>query len=118
MMIKGTVKVYPTEDLQKIKSSILNIFPEAEMDISSELVKFHCDDAGRFKEKLYDQKIRDTAIMVLERGLKDDSTSFQLNKQAAFMGKINFSDGDSALFDIEISVEDGALNLIEEIRPL
>ena len=117
MKLKGRTPINPTEDPRKVLRSILNIFPDCDYEIQDENIVFSTDDLHHFIEKLKDQKIRDTAVMVLERGLNGDTSSFFLNKQAAFMEKINFTDGDSILGDLKITVVDGVQELIKAITP-
>ncbi|MGA1793661.1 MAG: RNA-binding domain-containing protein [Thermoplasmatota archaeon] len=117
MMLNGRIPVLPTEDPEKVLQCILNIFPGSEVQTSEDEMTFRSADASRFLELLKEQQIRDTAIMVIERSFSGDRASFTLNKQAAFVGKVNFTDGSSHLGDLEIEVTEGAAELIENIRP-
>lgn len=116
-MIEGTVEVHPTEDREKVRSSILNIFPECELKLNGPGFKFMTSSVETFTQILKDLMIRDTAIMVLERNRESDRTFFFLNKQAAFTGRVNFTAGDSTLGDISIVVKEGAKDLVDIIRP-
>ena len=58
------------------------------------------------------QKILDTARHSFFGGLKGQEIAFQLNKQAAFMGYVNFLDHDVALGGIHVTVETGEPDLI------
>ena len=118
MKFKGFCPVHPTEDPQKVRAAVLNIFPHAEIEVSDDSISFTTPDLDRFKELLKDQQIRDTAMMVIERGLGDDSSRFFLNKQAAFVERINFTDGDSTLGDIELTILEGARQFISDITPV
>ncbi len=118
MKIIGSSPIYPTEDQDKVLECLKNIFPDAHFEISTERVEFTCENLDHFFDLILDQKIRDTTAMVLERGLVDGETSFFLNKQASFMSKVNFTDGNSNLGDIEVRIIKGAPGLIEEIRPV
>jgi predicted RNA binding protein with dsRBD fold (UPF0201 family) len=115
--LRGSTPVNPTEDSGKILRSIISIFPDSEIEEQTGRITFETADVARFLEILRDHQIRDTAVMVLERALESDSTRFFLNKQAAFMGRVNFTDGASTLGDIEVTVEEGASELIRKIRP-
>jgi uncharacterized protein len=117
LLLNGSTPIKPTEDPESVLRCILNIFPDCDHQVKDSSIEFSTSDLDKFTELLYDQQIRDTAVMVLGKGLRDDSTSFYLNKQAAFMVKINFSDGDSNLGDLEIKVVKGAIGLIENITP-
>jgi predicted RNA binding protein with dsRBD fold (UPF0201 family) len=117
MKLKGWAPIRSTEDPQKVLLCILNIFPICEYEISKEKIDFSTGDIDRFIEILREQQIRDTALMILEKGLEGDTSSFFLNKQAAFMEKVNFTEGDSILGDLEITIIDGALELKRSITP-
>jgi predicted RNA binding protein with dsRBD fold (UPF0201 family) len=117
MKLKGRTPIRSTEDPHKVLRCILNIFPSCKHEISEGKIDFSTDEIDRFIEILIEQQIRDTAVMILERGLEGDTSSFFLNKQAAFMEKINFTDGDSNLGDLEITIIEGALELKQAITP-
>ena len=117
MKLKGRTPIKPTEDPEKVLRCILNIFPECSHEIVDGRIHFSSDNVDRFIEILREQQIRDTARMVLERGLEGDSSSFYLNTQAAFREKVNFSDGDSNLGDLEIDLIEGAADLLSAITP-
>ncbi|MBN1391000.1 MAG: hypothetical protein JXA22_10215 [Candidatus Thermoplasmatota archaeon] len=117
MLLEGICPIGSTEDPEKVRQSILNIFPQSEIETRKDGVTFNTSDHSMFIDILREQQIRDTAVMLMEGRLKEDSTRFFLNKQAAFMGRVNFTDGDSTLGDIEVKVLEGGHELIEEIRP-
>lgn len=117
MLLEGICPIRPTEDPEKVLRCVLNIFPQCITRSDEEILHFRTDDPSMFIQILGDQQIRDTAVMVIEGRLKGDSTSFYLNKQAAFMGRVNFTDGNSTLGDIEITVVEGGQELVEGIRP-
>ena len=116
MNIRGTVRIHPTEDPEKVKSSVTNIFPGSELAMDDDLIEFTTDDPTRFVDHISSQLIRDTAARFISHSLRDGSARFHLNKQAAFMGEVNFTDGDSTLGDICITIED-ADELIGIISP-
>ena len=115
MKLTGSAAVHPTEDQDRVSSAILNIFPAARLVSTGTSVEFETSFADRFVEALREQQIRDTAMMVLKNAMEGGSTSFHLNKQAAFMGKVNFTEGRSTLGDIEVTVIEGAELLISAI---
>ena len=77
------------------------------------------ESLSRFAELLRRQKIRDAARRVLLKGVRGDGAMvFRLNKQAAFVGKVSFSGGESPLGDISVLVEQpGIVELIDGIAP-
>ena len=117
MILKGRLPILPTEDPDKVLLCVLNLFPDSEVISSKDDVSFQTTDVSKFIELLREQQIRDTAVMIIERRTSGDSTSFILNKQAAFMGRVNFTDGDSTLGDLHIDVLEGARELVDDIRP-
>lgn len=122
MKILIKVPVYPTESAEKVREAVENIFPGTELgesDTDGNIIWLEgpAPDIGRFTELLARQKIRDTARAFLMHRVKGNRISFSLNKQAAFAGRINFIERDSApLGSIGILVEhDETERLIEMI---
>ncbi|MCU0799328.1 MAG: hypothetical protein MUC62_06615 [Candidatus Thermoplasmatota archaeon] len=109
--------IHPTEDPEKVKASVLNIFPRAKLSIDGSLIEGTTDDLERFIELLKDLRIRDTAVSILKRPLSGDRTAFHLHKQVAFASKVNFTEGTSSLGDITVEVMSGASELIERVTP-
>jgi predicted RNA binding protein with dsRBD fold (UPF0201 family) len=83
--------VNPSEDPNKVKSAILNIFPNCEVTIEKFSIKGDSNDLHSL-EKIHDtiQSMQSQRIYQrrLEKNLENDSTWFYLNKQAAFAEKI------------------------------
>ncbi len=83
--------INPSEDPEKIKKSILNIFPNSKIKIEDFSINAHSKDLTSF-EKIY-ETIRSKGSQKnyrrnLENNLDNDSTWFYLNKQAAFAEEI------------------------------
>ncbi len=83
--------INPSEDPEKIKKSILNIFPNSKIKIEDYSISAQSKDLTSF-EKIYEtihftrsQKIYRRN---LENNLENNSTWFYLNKQAAFAEEI------------------------------
>ncbi len=117
MKVEGSVPIYPTEDAEKVALCIQNLFPESDVRTDPDKLSFTCSSLKQLCNILEDQRIRDTAAMVVRRSMVGDSTTFFLNKQAAFVGKANFTEGRSSLGDIKVDVLDGAQELISAITP-
>ncbi len=115
--------IHPTESLQKVEQSILNIFPniDVEVDNSSIIGQGGFDSLGHFHNLLRNQKILDTARTRLYNGIYGDRESdaadtlaITLNKQAAFVGKIGFVDNFSdslGEITVEISARDSDVDI-------
>jgi hypothetical protein len=83
--------VNPSEDPIKVKSAILNIFPNCEIKIEKFSIKGNSNDLHSL-EKIYHAIDSTQSERIyqrrLEKNLEKDSTWFYLNKQAAFAEKI------------------------------
>ncbi len=118
-MVDLTIRArcHPTEDRDKVVSAIKNVFPDASFQGDDPIVAHSCS-LETFSELLKRQRIRDAARAALRRGLKQGSSSFALNKQVAFVGKISFSEESHALGDIEVSMPAADLRaLIDSLAP-
>ena len=122
VIIKAKVK--PTEDKYKVKKAILNIFPGAKLSFIKEDNEFgkwegKTKNIEKLKELLRSQAILDAARMVLEKGLSHSSTKFYLNKQAAYVGAVNFDiDTHGGIFVKIIADEnEDIMKIIKDIAP-
>jgi len=112
--------VFATELEDRVRKAVLNLYPDAVMEVrettGASVIHAISSDLETFTTKLRNQKIRDTARAVLSDSAVGNDISFHLNKQAAFAGKVNFTEGDSLLGDIGVTIrcEDPAA-LIDEI---
>lgn len=83
--------VNPSEDLDKTKKSISNIFPYAKIKTENYSISAESKDLTSL-EKIYEvvhsKQSQKTYRKNLQKNLKNDSTWFYLNKQAAFVEKI------------------------------
>ena len=83
--------IHPSEDPSKVKSAILNIFPNCEIKTEKFSIKGDSNDLHSL-EKIYDaiNSMQSERIYQrrLEKNLENNSTWFYLNKQAAFAEKI------------------------------
>jgi predicted RNA binding protein with dsRBD fold (UPF0201 family)/adenylate kinase family enzyme len=101
--------VFPTEPEEKVRHAVENIFPDAKLRLIQE--KGYVDrlegSAGldNLHELLRKQKILDTARSAMYDGLNGREISFELNKQAAYIGELNFLDHDVALGGIYVNIE-------------
>jgi len=117
-------KVKPTEDKYKVKKAILNIFPKAELNFVEEDNEFgkwegRAKSVEKLKELLRSQAILDAARMVLENGKTENATKFYLNKQAAYVGAVNFDiDTHGGIFVKIIADEsEDIMKIIKDIAP-
>jgi len=83
--------VNPSEDTNKIKKAISNIFPHSTITTENFSISAQSKDLKSF-EKIYEtihtKQSQKTYRRNLEKNLEDNTTWFYLNKQAAFAEKI------------------------------
>jgi len=113
MNIEIKAKVNPTEDDYKVYKALKNIFPKIEFSmVEGSLVggSMDIDDLALLKDLIDSQLIRDSARKAIKKGSRGSIIRFDLNKQAATVGKINFS-SESPLGPINVRIR-GDLNEI------
>ncbi len=109
----------PTEDVEKVRKAILNIFPESMVEVLDGAILAKTGSLVRFKELVRSYRIIDATRRILLRGKQGTSTCFMINKQVAFIGKISYVEERLPLGSIEVSIEDDDLDkLIDEIAPV
>ena len=115
--------INPTEDLDKIKRAVSNIFPNMPFHIESAGERDHLiaqaegkDALDAFHLLLRQKRIRDAARKIFLRGRCGNHITFFLNKQVAFMKNISFCEpfGESPLGPIKIEIVcDDSLKVID-----
>jgi len=93
-IVTATTTVNPSENISKIKKAILNIFSDAQIEITSSMVKAtaNIDSLSKIHEVISSRNTQKAYRRHLNRNLIDDSTWFYLNKQAAFSNVIALCD--------------------------
>ena len=93
--IEMTCPVNLSEDPEKVKQAILNVFPFSEIKNENFSIKAQSKEL-RSLEKIYDAILSNQSQKSYTRNLEDnldnDSTWFFLNKQAAFVEKVVICD--------------------------
>ena len=116
--ITAQARSYPTEDREKVRQSLLAIFPGSEVEETEKGLTAITMSGDKLRQIILDTHIRDSARSVMLRGRDGSSTKFRLNKQAALMGKVSFLEGGAALGGIDVTVEDddidGAIDFLAE----
>ncbi|MBU6997224.1 MAG: hypothetical protein HXS41_03390 [Theionarchaea archaeon] len=108
--VEISTPVHATESESKVKKALECIFPSVQFFPDGNVFKGKSEEIKsleRFRELLKSQKIRDTANTILKNSLFGGELEVHLNKQAAYMGKVNFSE-DSPLgpITVRLSCED------------
>ena len=106
MKIRIEAELHPTEDPDRVRTAILNIFPGAipSGTGSGDRIVMKATDIQPFFTRISVQKIRDTARSQLLRSINGSSMRFGLSKQAAFSNRVNFSDVHQVLGNLEITI--------------
>ena len=113
MKAEGSVRIFPTEDSERVRNAIENLFPGSDIAEEGDHFSFSTSDLSIFIEKLTEQRIRNTAAMIIRKSMEDEGRVLYLNKQAAASGRINFTDGDSTLGDIVVRFSSGIDTLMD-----
>ncbi|MCV0365725.1 MAG: hypothetical protein K5798_00470 [Nitrosopumilus sp.] len=106
-----------SEDPEKVKKAISNIFPYSTINSDSFTISAQSKELRSF-EKIYEvihsKKSQNTYRRYLERNLDNNTTWFYLNKQAAFVEQIAIceEEGESPLGPIKVII---ASSNIDEI---
>ncbi len=101
--VRVEVEVRPTEDLEKVRKALLNVFEPGEIKVIERdrgyklivgesrsyrsLIKIH--------ELIRRERIMDAARSMLRRGVIGNMLIFKVNKQAALQGRLSFVESDS-----------------------
>jgi hypothetical protein len=108
----------PTEDPEKVRAAILNLFPECEISLVQNEVVGKAASLDRFKTLIRNQKILDSVRKSLLAGVTPGSTVISLNKQAAFVKRVSLSEGRTVLGNMEVTIESEDMErLIDEVAP-
>ena len=98
-----------TESSDKLLRAVENLFPSLEFKEKGGFLQSKGsdrNDLAAFKELLKLQQIQDTAKAFLNGSIDGERMIFELNKQAAYMGKVNFVDFPIALGTIIVEIKD------------
>lgn len=103
--VQITAPVNPTEVTDRVADAIRNLFPEAEIESLPGELLATTHSLEHFSERLHEQAILDTARGQFFANRQGNTFSFDLKKQAAFEGRVNFVVGSpSELGDLHVRV--------------
>jgi len=119
--VQVSCQINPSEDPSKVKTAILNIFPNLETSISDELLIGKSNDIGilsNISESIHTKNTKNIYQRILKKNSNENSTWFYLNKQAAFVSTVslcNESD-ESPLGPIKVVLEGNDIeNIIQSL---
>jgi predicted RNA binding protein with dsRBD fold (UPF0201 family) len=119
--VQVTAPVYDTEVTDRVADAITTLFPTADVEHRHGELLARTHDMEQFSEQLHRQEILDTARGVFFETLSGDAFSFDLKKQAAFEGVVNFAVGDpDELGEIHVRVrvsDPDAESYIDHVAP-
>lgn len=118
--VEVCAQVHPTEDKDRVRAAIGNIFPglkyqyEEGYGMTSRLTGRGDEDClNTVHEQLRNRKILDTARANLH--IEGGMITFRLNKQAATAGKVSFPADDETLGSIWVEIRAGDRSIAENI---
>jgi len=123
--VKVSAPVNPTEVQEKVEKAILNFFPIS-FEFQDSAIPELCGEGDLeslrlLHLRLREERILDTARRLFLNGIEGYSTRFRLNKQVAYIGKLNFPAGAESLGSIEVEIsadnEDDLLAIIDWLAP-
>jgi len=115
VIVKVEAEVRPTEDENKVKQAILNVFIPEHVEIEvrgkSKVIvakAYSLKSLTKLHRLLRAERILDAARSVFKKSAHERSIIFYLNKQAAFRGRLSFTEayGESPLGPITFIIED------------
>ena len=109
----------PSEDEEKVRRAVQNLFPDLQLRRDGDRIVGEGGSMARFADLIHRYRIRDAARGQLIHGKRGDNcTVFRLNKQAAFMERVSFSEREAPLGDIRVRLETDDLDrVIDQIAP-
>ena len=103
-------EVNPSEDIEKIKTTIFNLFPDVKIKIENDQLSGNFEGIEQLTtvlQSVQHRNIKKTFLRILKSNMSDNTTWFYLNKQAAFVNVVALCDeaNESALGPIKIILE-------------
>ena len=92
---KTTIQMFcqinPSEDPEKVKLAVNNIFPDMELEVSDTQIVGKTNNfsvLSPISKSIHEKNIKNTYQRILKNNNDGDSTWFYLNKQAAFVNSV------------------------------
>jgi uncharacterized protein len=112
--VRVETEINLTEDLEKVKNAVTNLFDNMSFEVRSEYneKRLVAEATGleslvKFRRLLSLERIRDAARRVFIGGSRSRNIKFFLNKQVAFTGHVSFSEefSESPLGPIKVTIK-------------
>ena len=119
--IQVSCKINLSEDPLKVKSAILNVFPELEISLNDQQLIGKSDDISslsNISQSIHTKNTKNIYQRILKKNSNENSTWFYLNKQAAFVNVVALcSESDeSPLGPIKVVLEGNDIeNIIQSL---
>jgi predicted RNA binding protein with dsRBD fold (UPF0201 family) len=92
---KTTIQIFcqinPSEDPEKVKLAVNNVFPDMELEVSDTQIVGKTNNfsvLSPISKSIHEKNIKNTYQRILKNNNDGDSTWFYLNKQAAFVNSV------------------------------
>lgn len=108
MKLRVETEVRATEDQTKVEAAIKRIFPTLQLNrVGNYLIGESSDVRAldRLHQLLRLQAILDSARKIMRAGRRGNLVEFMLNKQVAAVSKVSFTDGESPLGPIVVTLD-------------
>ncbi|MFB2623882.1 MULTISPECIES: RNA-binding domain-containing protein [Methanothermobacter] len=119
--VRVEVPVRATEDPEKVREAVMNVFPDLEIEGYGDFLKGegNTESLSELREALERRRIRLTARGILIKNMRGKSTRIYINKQAALIGRVNvLEEPITPLGDIMVEIEsDDLLGIIDWLAP-
>lgn len=92
---KSTIQIFceinPSEDPEKVRTAVSNIFPEIELEVSDFDISGQTNNIeilSQVTKSIHEKNTKNSYQRILRKNNDGDSTWFYLNKQAAFVNTV------------------------------
>lgn len=123
--VRVSALVYPTEIEEKVRITITNLFPVELALRNFGIPQLYGEGGLESLRKLHmllrEFRILDTSRRIFMNNIEGNTIQFRLNKQVAFMGKVNFPVGEESLGSIHVEItsdnEEDLMKIIDWLAP-
>jgi len=120
---KTTIQVFcqinPSEDPEKVKLAMNNIFPDIKLEISDTEITGKTNNfsvLSQISKSIHEKNIKNTYQRILKNNNDGESTWFYLNKQAAFVNTVALcsEENESSLGPIKVILRSNDIEQVIE----